>query len=110
MRPIVGGDPGGHALSRFDGEREIRAVLAMRIAHHQRQAQLPTALLGERETDQASTEPRHEIDVLGAHLAGRHHEITLVLAMLIVHDHDHLAGGKIGEDVFDAVETTAHQR
>ena len=36
--------------------------------------------------------PRHEVDRLGRHLLGGHRQIAFVLAILVVHDDDQLAG------------------
>ena len=106
---VVGGDAGRHALSRLDREREVGPVVAVGVAHHERQAQLPAALAGERGTDQPAAEARHEVDVLGSHLGRSHQEIALVLAVFIVEDHDHATRSKIGEDVFDAVEAAVRR-
>jgi hypothetical protein len=101
---IVRGDPGGHTLRRLDREREVGAMFAVRLAHHERQAQLLATLGREREADEPAAEARHEVDVLRAHLLRGHHEIAFVLAILVVHDDDHAARGDVGEDVFDVVQ------
>ena len=109
VRPVVGGDTGRHALGRLDGEREVGPVVAVGVAHHERQTQLPTALGGEREADQPAAEARHEIDVLGSHLGCGHQEVALVLAVFIVEDHDHATRSEIGEDVFDTIEAVVRR-
>ena len=65
--------------------------------------QLPAALPREREADEPAPVARHEIHVLGPHAVGRHDEVALVLAILIVHDHRHLAAAQIVENLVDAV-------
>ncbi len=35
---------------------------------------------------------------------GGHQQVAFVLAVLVVDDDDHLAGGEVGEDVLDSVE------
>ena len=104
VRAIVRGDAGGHAFGRLDGQREVGAMFAMRLADHERQAQLAAALGGQRQADEAAAEARHEVDVFGAHLLRRHDEVAFVLAILVVHDHHHAAGGDVGEDFLDAVQ------
>src|SRR5690606_1322802 len=92
------------ALGRFDRYREIRRAPLVRAVHHQRQAQLLAPLARQRQADQTSRVARHEIDVLRANLRRGHHEIALVLAILVVEDHDHLAAPHGVDDVLDAVE------
>ena len=104
LRAVVRGDAGGDAFGRLDGQREVGAMFAMRLADHERQPQLAAAFGGQREADEAAAESRHEVDVIGAHLLRRHDEVAFVLAILVVHDHHHAPGGDVGEDLFDAVE------
>jgi hypothetical protein len=107
VRTIIGRDAGGDAFGGLDRHGEIGAAVAIGFADHQRQPQLCATLAGERQADQAAPEARHEVDVLGPHLRGGHHQVALVLAVLIVHDHDHAPGGQVGQDVLDAIEGTA---
>jgi len=58
---------------------------------HQRQAQLLATLAGQRQADQAAAVARHEVDVLGAGKRGCHDQVAFVLAVLVIHDDDHLA-------------------
>ena len=104
VRAILRGDPGRDPFRRLDRDGEVRAVLRIRAGHHQGQPQLLAALAGQRQADQAAAVARHEVDVLGAHARGRHDEVALVLAVLVVHDHDHAAGAQVGEDFIDRVE------
>ena len=85
-------------------KREVGAMLAMRLADHERQPQLAAAFGGQRQADEAAPEARHEVDVLRAHFLRGHDEVAFVLAILVVHDHHHAPGGDVGEDFFDAVE------
>ena len=103
VRAIVRRDSGGHALGGLDRQGEVGSMRAVRLAHHERQPQLPAALAREREADEPAAVARHEIDVLGAHAVGRHDEIALVLAILIVHDHRHLAAAQVLENLVDRV-------
>ena len=47
----------------------------------------------------------HEVDGVGRHELGGHHEVALVLAVLVVDDDDHLAGGDVLERLLDAWRT-----
>ena len=44
---------------------------------------------------------RHEVDRLGRDEIGGEHEVALVLAVLLVDEHDHAAGLQVGDDVGD---------
>ena len=97
MCAIVGGNTGGDALGRLDRHREVGAKGGRVVRHHRRQAQLRTALAGHRQADQAAPVARHEVDVLGPHLARGHDQVTLVLAVLVIDDDHHLAGADVVE-------------
>ena len=75
----------------------------VRLAHHQREPELPAAFLREREAYQSPPIARHEIHVLGADPLGGHDEVALVLAILVIHDDGHLALAQIREDLVDRV-------
>ncbi len=104
-RAIVRRDAGRHAFGGLDRDREVRRLAQVRVADHQRQTQLLAALARERQADQAAPVTRHEVHVLGPHLGRGHDEIALVLAILVVEDHDHLAAANRGDDVFGGIET-----
>ena len=101
VRAVVRRDAGRDAFRRLDRHREIRALVEIGLAHHQRQAQLAAALARQRQADQAAAVARHEVDVLGAHLGGGHDQVAFVLAILVVHDDDHAALPDVGEDLVD---------
>jgi hypothetical protein len=42
---------------------------------------------------------RHEVDGLGRDVVGRQDQVALVLAVFLVHQDDHAAGGQLGHDV-----------
>jgi hypothetical protein len=83
---------------------DIGGVLEMRIADHQRQAQLPATLLGQRQADQPTAVARHEVDVFRAHMLGRHDQIAFILTILIVHDDDHASRTQIRKNALDRVQ------
>jgi len=65
------------------------------ILNHQRQVETPAAFFRQGHADQAAAVPRHEIDVLGLAVHGGNDEITFILAILVVHDDDHLAAANL---------------
>ena len=71
VRAIVRRDAGGHTFGRLDRQREVGAMLAMCLAHHERQPQLAAALGGQRQADEAAAETRHEVDVFRRALSAR---------------------------------------
>ncbi len=105
VRAIVGRDAGRHALRGFDRHGEVRAPVEIGLAHHQRQTQLAAAVACEREANQSSPVTRHEVHVLGPHELGGHDEVTLVLAVLVVHDDDHPASTDVLEQLVDGIES-----
>jgi hypothetical protein len=90
-RAVGGRDARGRPLLRLDrhAERgaELRVVLL--VADHQRDAQRVEPLAGHGQADQAAAVAGHEVDDVGRHLLRRDREIPFVLAVLVVHDHDH---------------------
>ena len=87
----------------LDGQGEVGAVRAVGLAHHERQPQLAAALARQRQTDEAAAVARHEIDVLRTHALRRHDQIAFVFAILIVHEHRHLAVAKVLENLVDRI-------
>jgi hypothetical protein len=104
VRTVVGRDAGGDAFGGFDRHREIGAHARGVARHHRADPEPPAALARQAQADQAARMARHEIDVLGPHLARGHDQIALVLAVLVIEDHDHAAGGDVGEDLGDGGE------
>ena len=101
---IVCRDARRDAFGGLDRDREVGRVMLIRIADHQRQAQLLAALACHRQAYQAAAVCRHVVDVLGPDLRRSHDEVTLVLAILVIDHDDHLAVRDIGDDVFDIAE------
>src|SRR5260221_589332 len=61
--------------------------------------QLPAALLGEREADEAARVGGEKIDRLGRHEVSGEHEVALVLAVFRVGEHDHAAAANVVDEV-----------
>ena len=54
-----------------------------------------------RDAEIAAADPGEEVDDLGGDELGRDHEVTFVLTVLVVHEHDHAAGAEVFENVGD---------
>ena len=66
---------------------------------HRRQLQALAALARQRQADQAAAEARHEVDRLGRDVVGGEHQVALVLAVFLVDQDDHAAGGQLGDEL-----------
>src|SRR5690606_33892229 len=80
-----------HTLRRLDADGEVGAVARGVGLDHRRQAELAAALAAQRQADQPARVGDHEVDVRGTHAFGGHDQVALVLAVLVVDDHDHAA-------------------
>jgi hypothetical protein len=104
-RSVGGRDPRGGARSEVDGVREGGPLLlGVVVPHHQREAESVAALTGQRDAEDPRRVAHHEGDVGHRGVLGRHHEVTLILAVLVVDDDDHPAVGDLLQRQFDAVE------
>jgi hypothetical protein len=106
VRAVVRRYSGGYTLGRLDGQRKVGAMRAVGVAHHERQTQLVAAFARQGQANEAAAIARHEVDVFGAHALGCHDEIALIFAILIVHQHRHLAGPEVIENLIDRIEST----
>jgi len=84
---IMGRDAGGGAPPGIHRDGEGCAVERGIARGLRRQVQLTAALVGQGDADQAPGMFGHEVNRLGGHLGGGHHQIALVLPILIVHHH-----------------------
>ena len=107
MRAVVGGNAGGDAFGRLDADGEVGMVRRGVVLDHRRQAQLPAALAGQRQADQAARVGDHEVDVGRLDQFGRHDQIALVFAILVVDDDDHAAVADFFQQFGDGGETHA---
>ena len=84
-----------------DAERgfELRRVQLLRDL--QRNLQLVEALAGQRHADQAAAVRHHEVDRCRRNLLRGDREVAFVLAILVVHDDDHLAAADGVDRRFD---------
>ncbi len=98
-RPVGGRDAGRHADRRFDRDGEGSAVRGAVLCRHRRQLQTLAALAGKREANEAATEARHEVDRFRRDVVGGDDEIAFVLAIFLVDEDHHAAGGQVGDEL-----------
>src|ERR1019366_4765095 len=101
---IVGRDAGGDAFAGLDRHREGGLHPRLVLRGHQVEAELRAALRGEREADESARLLGHEVDRLGRHELRRHHDVALVLAVLVVADDDHPAQANLLDRLLDRRE------
>ncbi|CAM5344126.1 hypothetical protein SVIOM74S_08567 [Streptomyces violarus] len=103
---VGGRDAGAHAVrgGGVDGDRERGLHRLGVVLDHLRELQAIQLLALHRGADQAAALAHHEGDDLGGRLLGGDDEVALVLAVLVVDDHDRAAGRDIGDGLLDRVE------
>ncbi len=103
---VGGGDAGGHAVrgARVDGDREGGAHRLGVVLDHLRQLEALQLVVLHGSADQAAALAHHEGDDLGGGLLGRDDEVALVLAVLVVDDHDGPAVRDVADRLLDGVE------
>ena len=74
------------------------------VANHLRDVQLVEPSPDHRHADQPAGVFAHEIDGVGRDHLRRHHEVALVLAVLVVEHDDHLSRANVGDRIVDRVE------
>ena len=99
----VGGRHTGAAVAVVDGDRERRAVRigVVALGDHRRQAQRIGTLGGHRGAEDAGGVPHDERHLLGGDGRGGQDQVTLVLAVGVVDDHDHPTGGDRRDGLLD---------
>src|SRR6185436_8197127 len=112
QRAVMGGDAGGDALGSLDRDGEVGAVAGAVLLDHRPQPEALGVRLGDRHADQAAAVRGEEVDLLRGDEARGEYEVALVLAILVVDQHDDLAGLDGGDDVGDGADGcgfAAHQ-
>src|SRR3989441_2484558 len=87
-RAVVGRGAGRDAASGVNGHGERGPHGGRVVRDHHRDLELVQPLAGHRHADEAAAVLGHEVDRLRRDLVGGHHEIALVLAVLVVNDHE----------------------
>src|SRR5204863_5886509 len=101
---VVRRDPRRHALAGLDRHGEGRLEGRLVLRGHQVEAELVATLPRERQADQAARVGGHEVDRVRRGELGGERQVALVLAVLGVADHDHLAVADVLEGVLDRAE------
>jgi hypothetical protein len=101
---VEGRDAGGRAVAVVDRDGEGGPVALGVLVDHERQVELVAALAGDRGADQAGGVLQEEGDLVRRDVLGRHDEVALVLAVLVVDDDDDLAAADGGDGVLDLGE------
>ena len=101
---VVSGDARGDALPGLDRHGEGGLEGRLVLGRHQVEAELVAALARQRQADQATSEGGHEVDRVRRRELGRQRQVALVLAILGVADHDHLAVAIVLEGVLDGAK------
>ena len=101
QRPVGGADAGGHAGRGVDRDGEVGSELAGGRVALRVQAEALGPVLGHGHADQPPGEPGHEVDQVGRDLLGGADDVAFILAVLVVDEHDHLAGGDVFQDLFN---------
>ena len=98
---VGGGNAGGDALRRFDGNSKVGTVLrAVFLGHHGQAEPLDHAAF-HRQANQSARVFDHEVDGFGGDELRRHQQIAFVFAVFRVGDDDHFAGFDVGKDFGD---------
>ena len=104
LRAVLGADARRDPLRGVDADGEIRAVRLAVLAHHRPESEALELGLDAGHANDAAAVADHHAHRLGRDLGGRHDQIALVLAVLVVrHDHQP-AGGDLLEGGFDCIK------
>ena len=98
VRAIGRGNSRRDTLGGFDRYREIGAVKRSVYRRHRCEAELPSALLGDRHAYETSAELGHEIDNIRRDGVSRDDEVAFVFALLFIDQYRHPARLELGDD------------
>ena len=99
-----GGDAGGDAFARLDGDGEGGLVAGAVVGGHQAEAELLDALAGQGEADQAAGVTGHEIDGLGRGELGGDDEVAFILPVFVIDEDEHAAVARVLDQFLDGGE------
>src|SRR3712207_5408635 len=88
----------------LDGDGEGGLERGLVLGRLELEAHLVAALGGQREADQPAPLLGHEVDGVGRDELRRDREVALVLAVLVVADHDHPPGADVLDGLLDRRE------
>ena len=95
---------GRRAAQVVDGDGKGRAVSVRVVLDHRREFEPLCLLARQRHTDEPARFVYHIIYIFRPAVVRRHHEVSLVLTVLIVDDDHHLTRLNVGDRFFDRVE------
>ena len=102
--PVRGRDTSGNALRRFDGYGEVGSGKLIIHINHQRQTQLLTMVLGQRQADQSTAVLGHEVDGVRRYLVSRNQQVTFIFTVFIIHNDDHSALPQLFNNFFGCIQ------
>ena len=105
---IKGRRPGGDARAGIDVQRERRRLRIDVVARQWLQMEPIADRRRHRQAHQAARVAHHEVNRFGRDFLGRDDQITLVLAELVVHEHDHAARPHLGQGFVDGAKIVRH--
>ena len=94
----------GNPVSGLDRDAKRGFVHRSVLTNHERDVEFVETLAGHRHADEATPVRGHEIDRLRSDLLGGDRQITLVLAVFVIHHDDHPPGGDLANRPFDRPE------
>ncbi len=101
---IIGADAGRDALGGVHRDGEIGALDLAVARHHRSEAEAVELMAEHGHAHDAAAVTDHEVDHLRRGLGGRHDEVALVFAVLVVRHDDGLAGGDGRKGVFHGIK------
>ena len=101
---VLSGDSSGAALQLVHRDGERRAEHGGVFLHLACEVQFLATLYGHGRAKDATGILEHEIHLLGCYFLGGDDDVALVLAVFVINNNHHLAGGKVGNGVFYSVE------
>ena len=94
-------DTGTDLFTGVNRHREVGLMLRAVVPDHQRQTNLSGTLDRDRHADQAAGFGSEEVDDFGGDLLSCNDQVTLIFAILVIHQDDHLTFANVIDDVGD---------
>ncbi len=107
--PIRRGNTGADSRTRLDRDGKGRLERGLVLGRHQVETELVAALGRQRQADQAAALLGHEVDRLRSDELGGHRQIALVLPILVIAYHHHLALADVLDCLFNRGKRAAHR-
>ena len=101
---------GGDSVTGVDLRREGRRLGIGMVGRLQVEVQAFANARRHCQADDAAAVPHHEVDGFGRHLLRGDDQVALVLAILVIDEHDHAAGPQLGQRLVDRAEAIVVSR